>query len=272
MAQERPWIQHYPKEIPDTFDYEEKPLHSYLLENGSSSKEKKALHFMGKEMTYSEVSRESRKLASFLQSKGLKKGDRVAIMLPNTPQSVIAYYGILIAGGVVVQVNPLYTERELKYQLEDSGATYIICLDIMLPRVTKVKEACHLKHTIVTRIADYLPFPKNFIYPFIQKKQYNMVVKVQESADTHIWKNVIVSASGNVEEMDIDPKEDLALLQYTGGTTGKPKGVMLTHYNLVSNTQMCTSWMYKLTESEEVVLGVLPFFHVYGMTTVMNLS
>ncbi|HLR65062.1 MAG TPA: AMP-binding protein [Pseudogracilibacillus sp.] len=272
MAQERPWIQHYPKEIPDTFDYEEKPLHSYLLENGSSSKEKKALHFMGKEMTYSEVSRESRKLASFLQSKGLKKGDRVAIMLPNTPQAVIAYYGILIAGGVVVQVNPLYTERELEHQLKDSGATCIVCLDIMLPRVEKVKEKCKLKHVIVTRIADYLPFPKNLIYPFIQKKQYNIVVKVQEDEQTHIWKNIIESASEDVEVVEIDPKEDVALLQYTGGTTGRPKGVMLTHYNLVSNTQMCQNWMYKLKGGDEVVLGVLPFFHVYGMTTVMNIS
>src|SRR5699024_2408897 len=171
-----------------------------------------------------------------------------------------------------VQVNPLYTERELQHQLEDSGATCIVCLDIMLPRVEKVKANCSLKHTIVTRVADYLPFPKNIIYPFIQKKQYNLVVKVEESNDTHIWKNIIVSASEEVKEVDVNVKEDIALLQYTGGTTGKPKGVMLTHYNLVSNTQMCTNWMYKLTESEEVVLGVLPFFHVYGMTTVMNLS
>src|SRR5699024_4745252 len=145
-------------------------------------------------------------------------------------------------------------------------------LDILLPRVSKVKEACQLKHTIVTRIADYLPFPKNLIYPFIQKKQYNMVVKVEESADTHVWKNIIESDSESVEAVQINPKEDIALLQYTGGTTGKPKGVMLTHFNLVANTQMCSKWMYKLTETEEVVLGVLPFFHVYGMTTVMNLA
>lgn len=272
MVNEKPWIQHYPKEIPTSVSYEERALHDYLIDNSSRFSEKKALHFMGKEMSYGELGSEAKRFASFLQSTGLQKGDRVAIMLPNTPQAVIAYYGILIAGGVVVQVNPLYTERELQYQLEDSGATYIVCLDIMLPRVSKVKESCQLKHTIVTRIADYLPFPKNLIYPFIQKKQYNIVVKVEETANTHIWKNIIVSASEDVEHVDIDPKEDIALLQYTGGTTGKPKGVMLTHYNLVSNTQMCTAWMYKLTESEEVVLGVLPFFHVYGMTTVMNLS
>src|SRR5699024_2325943 len=154
----------------------------------------------------------------------------------------------------------------------DSGAKYIVCLDILLPRVSSVREKTDLEHAIVTKVSDYLPFPKNLIYPFIQKRQYNMVVKVEESADTHIWKNIFESVSESYEKVEVDPKEDLALLQYTGGTTGKPKGVMLTHYNLVSNVQQCTAWLHKLEKNQEVVLGVLPFFHVYGMTTVMNLS
>src|SRR5690625_4348687 len=223
-------------------------------------------------ITYKELLSEAEKMANFFQEKGLKKGDRVAVMLPNTPQGVIAYYGALIAGGIVVQVNPLYTERELSYQLKDAGATFIVCLDILVPRVSAVREEIGLKHVIVTRIADYLPFPKNVAYPFIQKKQYNMVVKVVETNDTHLWKNIIASGSEDYQAVDIDPNEDLALLQYTGGTTGKPKGVMLTHTNLVSNGQMVQKWMYRLEDANEVVLAALPFFHVYGMTTIMNLS
>lgn len=272
MDKEKPWIRHYPEEIPTTLQYDEVPLYQFLLESGKLHTEKKALHFMGKEISFGELLKQAKQMANFLQSIGLKKGDRVASMLPNCPQAVITYYGTLMAGGVVVQVNPLYTERELEYQVMDSGAKYIVCLDILLPRVSSVRDKTDLEHAIVTRISDFLPFPKNLIYPFIQKRQYNMVVKVEESADTHIWKNVFESVSDSFEKVEIDPKEDLALLQYTGGTTGKPKGVMLTHYNLVANVQMCTAWLYKLEKSQEIVLGVLPFFHVYGMTTVMNLS
>jgi len=272
MEEARPWLQHYPKEIPSSINYPEKSLHSFLIDSGTKLKEKKALHFMGKELTYGEVLGQAKQMANFLQSKGLKKGDRVANMLPNGPQAVITYYGALMAGGVVVQVNPLYTERELKHQLKDSGATFIVCLDILLPRVSNVKSETDLKHTIVTRVADYLPFPKNVIYPFIQKRQYNMVVKVEETEDTHVWKTIFANTTENYKPVEVNPKEDLALLQYTGGTTGKPKGVMLTHYNLVANVEMCATWMYKLSDENEVVLGVLPFFHVYGMTTVMNLS
>src|SRR5699024_1787703 len=272
MDNNKPWNKHYPKEIPSEIEYDEKPLYSFLLENAERFKEKKALHFMGKEISFGELSSRAKQMAYFLQSIGLKKGDRVAIMLPNSPQAVITYYGALMAGGVVVQVNPLYTERELEYQMKDSGAKYIVCLDILLPRVSKVRDETDLKHAIVTRVSDYLPFPKNLIYPFIQKREYNMVVRVEESEDTHVWRRIFESASENYTKIDIDTKEYLVLLQYTGGTTGKPKGVMLTHHNLVSNVQMCNAWLYKLEGSKEVVLGVLPFFHVYGMTTVMNLS
>lgn len=272
MDMNRPWYKHYPDDIPKSIAYEEKPLYDFLLESGDKFRDKRALHFLGKEMSFKELLSKAKQMAHFLQSKGLKKGDRVASMLPNTPQAVITYYGALLAGGIVVQVNPLYTERELTYQVKDAGAKYIICLDIQLPRVSNVRSKTDIEHVIVTRIADYLPFPKNMIYPFIQKRQYNMVVKVEPTDDTHVWKNIFENASEDYQPVEINPKEDLALLQYTGGTTGKPKGVKLTHYNLVANVEMCTAWLHKLEGSNEVVLGVLPFFHVYGMTTVMNLS
>lgn len=269
---EKKWHVHYPDEIPRSISYDEKPLHAFLKEGATRYKEKKALHFMGKEISFAELYLQAKKMASYMQSLGLQKGDRVAVMLPNCPQAVISYYGALMAGAVVVQTNPLYKERELEYQLKDSGAKLIICLDILLPRVTSIRKNTAIKHTIVTGIKDYLPFPKNILYPFIQKKQYNMVVKVEESEETHVWQSIGEQDPENFTEVTVDPKEDLALLQYTGGTTGYPKGVMLTHYNLVTNVQMCQAWLYKAKQGEEVVLGVLPFFHVYGMTTIMNLS
>src|SRR5699024_3345806 len=228
------WLDHYPEEIPASIPYDEKPLHTFLQDGAARFKEKKALHFIGKEISFSELYLQAKKMAGYMQSLGVKKGDRVAIMLPNCPQSVISYYGALLAGAIVVQTNPLYTERELEYQLKDSGATFIVCLDILLPRVTNVRDQTDIEHTIVTGIKDYLPFPKNLIYPFIQKREYNMVVKVDPSEDTHVWSQIIKLTSDNFTEVAVDPKKDLALLQYTGGTTGHPKGVMLTHHNLVA--------------------------------------
>lgn len=272
MGKKKLWHQHYPAEIATEIAYDEKPLHQYLIESANYYDEKKALHFMGKEISFSKVYEDARKFANYLQSLGLGKGDRVAIMLPNSPQAVISYYGTLLSGAVVVQTNPLYTERELEYQLKDSSATFIVCLDILLPRVTNVKDKTDLKHVIVAEIKDYLPFPKNLIYPFIQKRDYKIVVKLEQSEDTHVWRKMMKETSTDYKKVEVDPKEDLALLQYTGGTTGHPKGVMLTHYNLVANVQMCRNWLYKTEAGEEVILGVLPMFHVYGMTTVMNMG
>ncbi|WP_242145662.1 MULTISPECIES: long-chain-fatty-acid--CoA ligase [unclassified Bacillus cereus group] len=268
---EKPWLQYYPEEIPHTIAYDTQPLPIYLEQMSSRYPEKKALHFLGKDITFSELNSKVRQFANFIQKLGVKKGDRVAIMLPNCPQAVIGYYGTLLAGGIVVQTNPLYTERELEYQLHDSGAKVILCMDFVFPKVTSVQSTTKLEHIIVTRIADFLPFPKNLIYPFIQRKQTNLIVKVEESHMIHLW-NAVEKERDTAVDILCDPENDLALLQYTGGTTGFPKGVMLTHKNLISNTLMGIHWLYNCVEGEEVVLGVLPFFHVYGMTAVMNLS
>ncbi len=272
MTETRRWHTHYPNEIPLSIEYEEKPLHAFLEETAEVYPKRKALHFMGKELTFANVLSQARKVASLLQSLGLQKGDRVAIMLPNCPQSVISYYGTLMAGGIVVQTNPLYKERELEYQLNDSGASFIICLDVLFPRVSNVRSKTELQHVIVTGIKDYLPFPKNLIYPFIQRKEYKSIVEVEPTDDTHDWGTVMDSRDENYTPIAVDAKEDLALLQYTGGTTGHPKGVMLTHSNLAANCQMSRKWLHQATPGEETILGVLPFFHVYGMTAVMNMS
>ncbi|MCQ6273466.1 AMP-binding protein [Bacillus sp. V3B] len=272
MSGQKPWLQQYPEEIPATLNYIEEPIQYYLKKSATEFPKKKAIHFLGKEVTFQSIYEAAQKLAGYLQNLGIEKGDRVAIMLPNTPQAVISFYGVLLAGGVVVQTNPLYTERELQYQMKDSDAKVMITLDILFPRVTKVKVNTNIQHIIVTAIKDFLPFPKNMIYPFIQKKQYNLVVNVKHEGCSHLFTKILKQAKSSFIEYDVHFEEDIALLQYTGGTTGFPKGVMLTHKNLVSNVTMCSAWLYKCKRGEEIMLGVVPFFHVYGMTTVMVFS
>ncbi len=268
----RPWLKAYPKEIPATLTYLNEPVYKLLEHSAQQHPEKSAIHFMGKEFSFKQVYQKAASVAGYLQQIGIKKGDRVAIMLPNTPQAVICYFGILMAGGIVVQTNPLYTERELEYQMKDSGAIAIVTMDILYPRVTKIMAQTELQHIIVSAIKDYLPFPKNFVYPYIQKKQYGIVVKVRHEGNTHLLTEIVKMPAKNIAKYDFDFEEDLALLQYTGGTTGFPKGVMLTHKNLISNTLMSEAWVYKAKPGKEIVLGIVPFFHVYGMTVCMLLS
>lgn len=272
MEYSRPWYKHYPPEIPQEIYWEKKPLHTYLKNTAEEFTNRTAVYFLGKEITFHELYEQSLKLANYLHTLGIQKGDRVSIMLPNCPQAVIAYYAVLEIGGTVVQTNPLYTERELEYQMNDSGATCIITLDLLFPKVSKVKALTSLKHIVVTSIKDYLPFPKNVLYPFVQKKQHNMVVQIEKTDDVHPWKFIMKKSEPKEFHIDIDVEEDIAILQYTGGTTGFPKGVMLTHNNLVANTKMCFTWLLDCKRGEESIVGVIPFFHVYGMTAVMNLS
>lgn len=268
----KPWLSQYPEQIRPMLQYEKKPVQSFLTEAAETYPRKIAIDFLGKEITYQELYDSALKFANYLKGLGVQKGDRVAIMLPNSPQSVISYYGVLYAGGIVVQTNPLYTERELAYQMKDSNAKVIVTLDVIYPRVEKVIKQTYIEHIIVTAIRDYLPFVKSLIYPFVQRKQYDIVADVEHGGNNHLFKRVLAEAEPEKLAIDFDFEKDIALLQYTGGTTGFPKGVMLTHKNLIANATMCDAWLYKCGKGEESVLGVLPFFHVYGMTTILILS
>ncbi|WP_394174451.1 long-chain-fatty-acid--CoA ligase [Guptibacillus hwajinpoensis] len=270
---EKEWFSYYQEGVPSSIEYENKPLQAYLIDAATKHPNKTAVHFLGKELTFQELLSRSKRLANSLRENGLKKSDRVSIMLPNCPQAVISYYAVLMAGGVVVQTNPLYMERELEHQLTDSEANIMICLDLVLPKVLKVKNKTMLQHIVVTKIQDYLPFPKNLLFPLIQKqKKQGLLVEMPSTDEIHTFKNWVANGSEDDIELDVNPKEDLALLQYTGGTTGLAKGVMLTHFNLVVNTMQCKNWIPDAKYGEESVMGILPFFHVYGMTCVMNLS
>jgi len=268
---EKPWLKHYSENVRATLEYPEKTLGDLFIETTEKYPEREAIHFLGKRLTYRQLRDEVFKFANVLSKLGVKKGERVSLMLANTPQSVIAYYAVLLLGGIVVQTNPMYTERELKHQLEDAGVETILALDLVYPRLSKVASQTPLKHIIYTSIKDYLPFPKNLLYPFKQKKD-GMWHDIPYGNGVYAYEQLMKAAPATrPEPVALDPKEDLALLQYTGGTTGLPKGVMLTHYNLVVNTFQCMEWQEKHDEEQQRVLAVLPFFHVYGMTVVMNL-
>lgn len=265
----KPWVSQYPKQIPATLDENFELLPNYLKKTASRYPNKKALNFLGKEMSFNDIYIQSLRFANFLRNLGIKKGDRVAIMLPNSPQAVIAYYGILFAEAVIVQTNPLYTERELEYQMNDSGAVAIICLDLLINRVHSVKNSTKLQHIFVTSVRDYLPFIKKVLYPLSKQPK---APEIPSDHSIHEF-NYIMQISAPIEiEISESSIDDVAVLQYTGGTTGFPKGVMLTHKNLASNTLMSEKWLYKSRKGQEKILSVVPFFHVYGMTACMNLS
>jgi long-chain acyl-CoA synthetase len=265
----KPWVSQYPEQIPTTLDEKFDLLPNYLRLTASKYPNKKALNFLGKSMTFNDIYIQSLRFANYLRNLGIKKGDRVSIMLPNSPQAVIAYYGILFAEAIIVQTNPLYTERELEYQMNDSGATAIICLDLLINRVYSVKKSTKLQHIFVTGIRDYLPFIKKVLYPLSKQPK---APEIPSDRSIHQF-NYIMQVSAPLEtDLPNSSVDDVAILQYTGGTTGFPKGVMLTHKNLASNTLMSEKWLYKSRKGQEKILTVLPFFHVYGMTACMNLS
>ncbi|WP_202080287.1 AMP-binding protein [Caldalkalibacillus salinus] len=265
------WHEHYPHDIPTTLDYPEVCLQDLLEEAYHKKPNRIAIRFLGKGITFRQLYHEAHAFAASLRALGVSEGDRVSIMLPNCPQAVISYYGVLLAGGIVVQTNPLYVERELKYQLQDSGAKTIIGLDLVYPRIAKVQADCELKNIIITSIKDYLPFPKNVLYPLVQRKQ-GLKVDIAFKGNVRPFLSLIKRHNKPSDIKASRTPDDIAVLQYTGGTTGHPKGVMLTHRNLVVNTYQCCKWLSTSKYGTERTMGVVPFFHVYGMTVVMNFS
>ncbi|GAB7056184.1 MULTISPECIES: long-chain fatty acid--CoA ligase [Paenibacillus] len=267
----KPWLKHYPAEVPPTFDYPKQNLAHFLKESAQTYPKHIALDFLGKKISYRELLDSAYRFANTLIRLGVRKGNRVAIMLPNCPQTVIAYYGTLLMGGVVVMTNPMYTPRELEYQLKDSGATVIVTLDLLFDRVYQVKEKAEIRQIIVTSIKDYLPIPQNWLYPLFAKLK-KMKRDVIYGEGVYSFVKLLRRASPEPCGVKLDAENDLALIQYTGGTTGRAKGVMLTHYNLVANTIQNRLWSYRSKQAGEVYLSALPFFHVFGLTVLLNKS
>jgi len=265
----KPWLTHYPHEVPPTFDYPKQQLAQFLVRSAEAFPHTVALDFLGKKISYRSLLRHSYRFANALLRLGVRKGDRVAVMLPNCPQAVIAYYGILLAGGIVVMTNPLYMTRELEHQLKDSGAKIIVTLDALVGRVRQATENRPLDYIVATSIKDFLPFPKNVLYPLKAKKD-GMYVKLTYTEKLLPFLNLLKQSPPTPCHVEIDAENDLALLQYTGGTTGYAKGVMLTHANLVANTLQTQLWFYRRRIGKEKYMAALPFFHVFGLTVLLN--
>ncbi len=267
----RPWLKHYDKGVPTEIAYPEVPLWKLLENSAKKYPDHVALEFMGRTIGYRQLWESVQKFAGALKAQGLAPGDRVAIMLPNCPQFVIAFYGTLAAGGVCVNVNPLYTPRELRHQLSDAGAETLVILDLLWPRYAEIEADVPVKRVFTTGIQDYLPFPKNLLFPLKARREKRWVNLPQHPKRLD-FKKALRSAAPIEQPYNAQPDE-LALLQYTGGTTGVAKGAMLSHRNLVANTYQSLAWGGEETKNLEgkgVMLGAIPFFHVYGMTVAMN--
>ncbi|MGF7186617.1 long-chain acyl-CoA synthetase [Desulfitispora alkaliphila] len=266
----RAWEKSYPKNIGTEVQIPNIPLYQLLDDCVEKYASNAATEFFGAKLSYSELNNQVNKMASALEALGVKKGSRVSVMLPNCPQYVISYYATLKLGASIVQTNPLYVEKELEFQLNDAEADTIIALDLLYKRVENVIGTTPLKNIIFTSISDYLPFPLNFLYKIKQWKE-GTSVKIPEDK-YYSFKKLIAENPPRDKAETIDPVNDVAVIQYTGGTTGKAKGVMLTHKNLVANVYQVCHWMPDVTFGEDDILAVVPFFHVYGMTVAMNLN
>lgn len=278
LVSARPWVKYYESGVPVELVIPDRPLTWLLDQTVQRYPDQTAVIYYGTKISYAQLATLANRFAAALQRLGVKKGDRVAIALPNIPQFPIAFYGALKAGAVVVPTNPLYTEREMQHQLDDSGAHIIIMLDMFYPVVRAIRERTQLKQVIITRVTDYLPPILRLLYPLSQRGAKNpqpplTAAELQNDPLLQEMATLLKPATQTgVELPEPASGNDLAALQYTGGTTGLSKGAMLTHRNLLANALQTRHWTPELLEGREASLCVAPFFHSYGLTVGMNLA
>jgi long-chain acyl-CoA synthetase len=263
---EKPWFKYWPAGVRKHIDYPEVPLSHFLKNAAEKYPDNVAIVYFDRDITYKDLALASCKFATALSDLGVKKGDRVALFLPNIPQFVIAYYGVVEIGAIETAISPLYKEREVEHQLNDSEAETVIVLDALYPILEKVLVKTRVKRVIVSGLKEYMPSATAFLGTLFGRIPSH---KVERKSNVYFFKELLSKYDANPPKVQIDPKEDLVALQYTGGTTGTSKGAMLTHMNLVSNAFMCAEWL-RGKEGKETFLTVLPLFHIYGMTTGMN--
>lgn len=265
---EKPWLKHYEEGVPATIDYPRTVMPQVLADTASKHPDHLAIIYKGGKLTYGQLNKLVDKLAAGLQKLGVKKGDRVAIHLPNCPQFVIAYYATLRVGGIVVPCNPIYVAREMEHQLNDSGAEVIITLSAFYPLIKQIRDKTRLRHVVVAKIKTYFPGLLKLLFTLFKEKKDGHVVDISGDANTYWFQDVLDSAPSRPTPVDLT-WDDTAVLMYTGGTTGISKGAQLTHKNILVNAVQCKYWL-KTPEATEIVLTTLPLFHSYGMTTCMN--
>ncbi|MCB9963626.1 MAG: long-chain fatty acid--CoA ligase [Rhodospirillales bacterium] len=264
------WLKSYPAEIDWYADIPAHPVHLLLERTAAEYPSAPAFDFLGKKYDWATLHRMARALAAALQARGVGKGTKVGLFLPNTPSYLVGYYAIAMTGATIVNYNPLYPVKELAYQIENSETDILITCDLSLlyDKALACLRDTRLRTLIVSQFANLLPFPKNILFPLLKSKDISTVPYDQRILSY----DALIATGGAPQPVSIDPFEDIALLQYTGGTTGVPKGAMLTHANIVGNAEQGTLWCHDFKPGQEKMLGILPFFHVFAMTAVMNLS
>ena len=270
--EQKPWLKYYPEGIPAQIDIPEKSLPQVFDEAVEKWRDRTAVIFYGRKITYSELRDHVDRFAAALFDLGVKKGDKVALYLLNCPQFIIAYFAALKVGATLTPISPVYVSGEVKHQIEDSEAKVIVCQDLLYDCVEKAGVG--LRTVILTGIGEYLPALKKFMAKTVVRSVYRKMevpsTKIFEREGFYQFQSLIKKYPPDPPKIQIDPREDLAVLPYTGGTTGLPKGAMLTHYNLVANeAQGQAFWSRVLEEGKEVVIAYLPFYHIYGQVVVM---
>ncbi len=275
LLTERPWLSHYDEGVPYTIAIPRLPLTDLLDSAARRFPGQTALSFEGKRITYRQLEKEVNRFANALLALGLKQGERVMLLLPNLPQMVIAFYGTLKAGGVAVFTLPTTNVEELIRQVNDAGASVLVTLTQFDELIYRLKgllsqaEHAPLRHIIFTHISDYLPLTKRMVFRIPSRQRLEHLLDIPLDADMHVFKSLLRSQSQDAPEVEVLAK-DLAAIVYTGGTTDSPKGVMLSHFNLVANAFQTRHWIPDAEEGKERFLSVLPFSHSYGLTTALN--
>jgi long-chain acyl-CoA synthetase len=267
-----PWLDNYPPGVPEHVTVPPASLARLLDDAARDFPHAPALHYEGRTLSYAQLAEQARRVAGALASLGVGRGSRVGLILPNCPQAVTALFGALRLGATVVQNNPLYTERELGHQLADAGVEVVVCLDLVYERVKALRGQTAIREVVVTSVLDELPAVKRALAPYTKKGKAASAA-IAKDEPVRRWRELLGSApQGPREPAEVDPERDLALLQYTGGTTGVSKGVMLTHHNLRANVEQVRAWFPDADPGREVMMAVLPFFHVYGLTVCLLLG
>ncbi len=264
---EKPWLAHYDDDVPHRIDYPQVPIFHFLEESAKKYPDRACTIFKGARISFAEMNRITDALASALVKMGIKKGDRVGIFMPNTPQFVMAYFAILKAGGVVVATNPLYSHHEIEHQLNDAGIEVMFVMTNFYKTVKEVQPKTRVRKIIATNIKETLPPLLRLLFTLAKEKKDGHAV---ELAEGDVWmKDLIAAHHGSGRPATEITPDDVALFQYTGGTTGLSKGAVALHRNLVANALQIRYWMPDAIDGEEVVLMAIPLFHVYGMVAGM---
>lgn len=275
---EQPWVASYEKNVPPTLTYPDITLDAMFSEAAARYPLNTATSFVlkyllggrytvGGKLTYRKLNEQIDRFATALHQLGVRKGDRIGVMLPNSPHFVIAFFAAMRLGAVVVNINPTYTSRELKHQVNDAGAETIVILNLFWPRLRDIQQETPLKRVVVAHIFDTLSFPSSLLVKISQRKEKEWV-DVEPANGVFFFHDLLAQYSPAPPKVAITP-DDVALFQYTGGTTGLPKAAMLTHRNLIANVIQIDHWLTDGKRGQEKFMSAIPFFHVYGMTVCM---